>query len=88
MEQLALIGPGTDGTYICPACGSSSPNEYVHKLNHHIGAGRGDRYCVTQWNAINHVAAARKYPQFASHLDASLARAHELGLTEKDLDLA
>ena len=83
MEQLALIGPGTDGTYICPACGSSSPNEYVHELNHHIGAGRGDRYCVTQWNAINHVAAARKYPEFAS-----LDRAHELGLTEKDFDLA
>ncbi|TQE43600.1 hypothetical protein EJK80_06215 [Corynebacterium phoceense] len=88
MEQLALIGPGTDGTYICPACGTLSPNEYVHKLNHHIGAGRGDRYCVTQWNAIAHVAAARKYPEFAGQLDASLARAHELGLTEEDLVLA
>ena len=88
MEQLALIGPGTDGTYICPACGSSSPNEYVHELNHHIGAGRGDRYCVTQWNAINHVAAARRYPEFADQLDANLARARELGLTEEDLVLA
>lgn len=82
MNQLALFGPGGDGKYVCPACGTFSPNRFVHNLNHTIIPG--SRHCGAQRLAIDHVHAAYKYPEFTHTLEANLARAHQLGLTETD----
>lgn len=88
MEQLALFGPSTAGTCVCPSCGAVSPNEYLHSINH--GGLQGSRYCITQWCVINHIVSLRRNPDAydADYVASEYARSAELGLVEADFVLA
>lgn len=50
--QTDLFGPMT-----CPFCGATSPNQFVHDLNHRPMVNKG--MCASQWLRLNQLIAQR-----------------------------
>lgn len=74
MQQLELFNPHG---LICPKCGTISPTQYMHDLNH--GTMKYGMNCVTQRLTLRHIESFRKQGD-TTLLQEALNRAHQLNL--------